>query len=114
MKIYLLCSLVLLAVFLAFMVSMHQENRSPGNDRNLITKTGVCPPFYLYAEDGSLIDPVHNINAQLPYSPKKTCGKCHDYGKITKGFHFQQGKDEVASGTYAERYQWVSTPGNYR
>ena len=113
MKIYLLSSLVLLAVFLAFMMTIHQEKRSPVSDRNLITKTGVCPPFYLYAEDGSLIDPVHNINAQVPYSPKQTCGKCHDYGKITKGFHFQQGKDEMAYGAFAERYQWVSTPGNY-
>jgi hypothetical protein len=25
---------------------------------------------------------------------KQTCGKCHDYNKITQGFHFQQGMDE--------------------
>ena len=40
-------------------------------------------------------------------------GKCHDYNKITEGYHFQQGKDETASGALAERYQWVSHPGNY-
>lgn len=100
-------------ILLASITSMHQERRSPLTDRNLITKTGVCPPFHLYAADGKLIDPVHGINATLPYSPKQTCGKCHDYDKITEGFHFQQGKNETASGVYAERYQWASTPGNY-
>lgn len=82
-------------------------------DRELITQSNVCPPFYLYDEDGNIIDPVNNINADKPYSPKQTCGKCHDYDKITRGYHFQQGKDEAATGTYAERYQWASTPGNY-
>jgi nitrate/TMAO reductase-like tetraheme cytochrome c subunit len=81
--------------------------------RELITQSGVCPPFYLYDEEGSLINPAGNINADKPYSPKQTCGKCHDYAKITQGFHFQQGKDEKATGSFADRYQWVSTPGNY-
>ncbi|MCK7472279.1 MAG: hypothetical protein MZU95_17110 [Desulfomicrobium escambiense] len=81
--------------------------------RDLVTQSGVCPPFYLYDENGSLINPVNNTNADKPYSPKQTCGKCHDYAKITQGFHFQQGKDEKAVGTFADRYQWVSTPGNY-
>ncbi len=86
---------------------------SVSTDRELITKSGVCPPFFLYDEDGNVIDPVNDINADKPYSPKQTCGKCHDYDKITQGFHFQQGKDETASGALAERYQWVSHPGNY-
>lgn len=77
------------------------------------TQSTVCPPFNLYDADGELIDPVNGINADQPYSPRQTCGKCHDYDKITKGFHFQQGADEVASGTYAERHQWVTTPGNF-
>ena len=73
----------------------------------------VCPPFNLFDEDGALIDPVNGINAGKPYSPKQTCGKCHDYDKITMGFHFQQGKDEMASEEALARYQWVSSPGNY-
>lgn len=77
------------------------------------SQQSVCPPFNLYDEDGNIIDPVNGINADKPYSPKQTCGKCHDYEKITKGFHFQQGKDEAAPEWMAERYQWVTTPGNY-
>jgi hypothetical protein len=89
------------------------KNKVPITDRELVTQSGVCPPFNLYDEDGNIIDPVNGINADKPYSPKQTCGKCHDYEKITEGFHFQQGKDEIPSGTLAERYQWVSHPGNY-
>jgi len=90
-----------------------KDKKSNLTDRDLTTKSGVCPPFYLYDEEGNIIDPVNDINAEKPYSPKQTCGKCHDYEKITQGFHFQQGKDETATGTFAERYQWVSNPGNY-
>jgi hypothetical protein len=76
---------------------------------------GVCPPFKLRDEQGKVIDPIHRVNIKVPYSPKQTCGAkgCHDYGKITKGFHFQQGKGEKVPRKYAQRYQWVSSPGNY-
>jgi len=88
----------------ASVASKTQENRAG---------LGVCPPFNLYDEDGNLIDPVHGINADRPYSPKQTCGKCHDYNKITEGYHFQQGADEPPPAELGERCQWVSTPGNY-
>jgi hypothetical protein len=74
---------------------------------------GVCPPFYLLDEEGNIIDPVKGINTDKPYSPKQTCGKCHDYQKITQGFHFQQGADEKPTQTQSERYQWALSPGNY-
>ncbi len=25
------------------------------------------------------------------YSPKQTCGKCHDYNSVTKAYHFREG-----------------------
>jgi hypothetical protein len=76
---------------------------------------GVCPPFKLRDEKGREIDPVKKLNATEPYSPKQTCGQtgCHDYAKITRGFHFTQGKGEALPPEYARRYQWVSFPGNY-
>ena len=77
--------------------------------------SGVCPPFYLNDEAGNIIDPVHNVNTDKPYSPKQTCGAtgCHDYNKITEGFHFTQGKGEKVPELFAKRYNWVSSPGNY-
>ena len=113
-NLYALILLIAVILVIISLVTMRTESRKILlTDRELITQSGVCPPFNLYDEDGNIIDPVNEINADKPYSPKQTCGKCHDYDKITQGFHFQQGKDEKASGVFAERYQWVSSPGLY-
>jgi len=76
---------------------------------------GVCPPFPLRDEAGNVINPVANPKVDVPYSPRQTCGAkgCHDYDKITQGFHFQQGKGEAVPKEFAARYQWASSPGNY-
>lgn len=88
-----------------------QDSAGPG----IPDARGVCPPFFLRDEAGNVIDPVKGINSDVPYSPRQTCGAsgCHDYRKITKGFHFQQGADEAPPPEMAERYAWVSHPGNY-
>jgi len=79
------------------------------------TFTDVCPPFFLRDAAGNSINPVAGINADVPYSPKKTCGAagCHNYEKITRGYHFQQGKDERPSKKLVSLYQWVLSPGQY-
>jgi len=74
---------------------------------------GVCPPFFLRDEAGRIINPITGENAEAPYSPKQTCGACHDYDTITEGFHFQQGKGEQPTPEEQERYRWVSSPGDY-
>ena len=76
---------------------------------------GVCPPFPLRDEAGRVIDPIKGDNDAAPYSPRQTCGAsgCHDYDKITEGFHFTQGKGEKIPAAMAERYPWVTSPGNY-
>jgi hypothetical protein len=75
----------------------------------------ICPPYQLEDEQGNVIDPVKGINAAAPYSPRHTCGAagCHDYDKITQGYHFMQGKGEAVPADMAARYQWVTSPGNY-
>lgn len=40
----------------------------------------------LYDHDGTAISP-DDVPA-LPYSPRTTCGKCHDYATISRGWHF--------------------------
>lgn len=32
------------------------------------------------------------------YSPKKTCGVCHDYQEVTKAYHFREGAGEDGKG----------------
>jgi len=72
----------------------------------------VCPPFFLRAEDGSVINPVTGENADKPVSTRQTCGAqgCHDYAAITKGYHFQQGWD-VVKDDFSKDKPWVLSPG---
>ena len=76
-------------------------------------RNDVCPPFHLRDEGGNVIDPVKGTNADKPYSPKQTCGKCHDYEKITRAYHFRMGAGEKPTADMAARCLWVSTPGLY-
>lgn len=74
---------------------------------------GICPPHNLLDEQGNVINPLKGINPTVPYSPKKTCGKCHDYDKITEAYHFQQGKGEKMTRDFEETYPWCTSPGQY-
>jgi len=87
----------------------------PARPEAMAKAMGVCPPFPLRDEAGNVIDPTKGVNDTVPYSPRQTCGTsgCHDYGKITEGFHFAQGKGEQVPAAMAERYAWVTSPGNY-
>ena len=70
---------------------------------------GVCPPFHLRDDHGHVIDPVKGTNADRPYSPKQTCGRCHDYETITRGYHFTMGKGEEPTADQAARCQWAGS-----
>lgn len=56
------------------------------------------------------------LESKVPYSPKKTCGACHDYDRITKGYHFQQGRTDgsgqiIVSDTYDLKHPWNLSSG---
>ncbi len=74
---------------------------------------GICPPINLLDEKGNIINPIKNPTVNIPYSPRMTCGKCHNYNKITEGYHFQQGKGEKMTADYAQAYPWARSPGQY-
>jgi hypothetical protein len=105
--------LVFVLMFILILGFLKLWAGTPQDKKIISPPSGVCPPFYLMDEESKIIDPVHNINADQPYSPKQTCGKCHDYNKITEGFHFQQGRGEKPNLLTAERCLWVTSPGNY-
>jgi hypothetical protein len=42
----------------------------------------------LYDDNNQRIDPAENPR---PYSPEKTCGRCHDFKTISHGWHFNAG-----------------------
>ena len=70
------------------------------------------PDINLLDINGDIIDPIHEQNANAPFSTKQTCGLCHDYDVITQGYHFRMGWD-VVSDTYgvAEGRPWSLSNG---
>ena len=59
-----------------------------------------------------------STDSKAPYSPKRTCGACHDYDRITNGYHFQQGRTDrtgkiVISDTFDPKYPWNLSSGMY-
>lgn len=46
-------------------------------------------PVTLYTDQNKAINPRTGANMTEPYSPRNTCGSCHDYEEISKGYHFQ-------------------------
>ncbi|HOP46265.1 MAG TPA: hypothetical protein PK874_01270 [Desulfobacteraceae bacterium] len=76
----------------------------------LCAKVRTCPPFYLKNDSGEIINPIKGQNADQPYSTRQTCGACHDYDKITKGYHFQQGWDRIRDDFNKEK-PWVLSDG---
>lgn len=99
------------AVLAAAMGSVRAAVPSPTPGRAV----KICPPYPLKDEHGGVINPAKGLNATAPYSPRQTCGAagCHNYDKITEGYHFTQGKGEAVPADMAARYQWVTSPGNY-
>jgi hypothetical protein len=56
------------------------------------------------------------LESKTPYSPKKTCGSCHNYNQITNGYHFQQGRTDgtgkvVMGDTFDSKYPWSLSSG---
>jgi len=73
-----------------------------------------------YKWDGSRVVPAHQIPLKnecdqniiptesypLPYSTRYTCGSCHDYGKIHRGWHFNAASSD-RHGRPGEPWVWV-------
>ncbi|RMF84191.1 MAG: hypothetical protein D6744_03485, partial [Planctomycetota bacterium] len=58
----------------------------------------------LYDHDGVAIAP--DDEPAQPYSPMRTCGKCHEVGLIAKGWHFNAGMPDVDDGRPGEPW-WL-------
>lgn len=75
-----------------------------------VVVAGTCGSFYLRNISGEIINPLTGKNADQPFSTRQTCGVCHDYDTITKGFHFQQGWEKI-SDSYNAKMPWVLSDG---
>ncbi len=94
----------LLVLFVASTAARAQESQPVE-----LLKTDSQAPYVhrltLYDEDGRAIDPADQQPA--PYSPKATCGKCHQVGLIAHGWHLNAWDPNVPAGRPGE--PWMLT-----
>ena len=70
------------------------------------------PNITLLDANGDIIDPISGENASAAFSTEQTCGLCHDYDTITKGYHFQMGWDVISDSYGVEQGQpWSLSNG---
>jgi hypothetical protein len=86
----------------------------PLNPSNIYAQVPLHEKIVLKGFDGSPL----TLDSKVPYSPRKTCGYCHDYDRITNGYHFQQGRTNglgeiVISDTFDPKYPWNLSPGMF-
>ncbi|MFC1554991.1 hypothetical protein ACFL7D_10170 [candidate division KSB1 bacterium] len=81
-------------------LSFAQDNIGDISDGNRSIPVHIIE---LYDEEGALILPSDRI--PMPFSPKQTCLKCHDYEKISSGWHFNSIGSGVSSGRKSE--PWI-------
>ena len=83
---------------------------TPPTTGSLISVSGGHVAIYLRDFEGNPID--INVDS-TPYSPKQTCGYCHNYHVIEEGYHFQQGAEELDDnwGSNNGTYDFVLSPG---
>lgn len=66
------------------LVSSSLSAAEPSEDLRSDSRAPYIHRINLYDADGVIIRP----GDQRPYSPRATCGKCHDYSAISQGWHF--------------------------
>ena len=63
-------------------------------------------------------DPI-TATSKEPYSPRMTCGSCHDVTKIANAYHFQQGRTDLAGNIvvkkdyFGDGREWLLSAGMY-
>jgi hypothetical protein len=81
---------------------------------SLFSQVREHPKIILRGLDGIPL----TVESKIPYSPKKTCGECHDYFRITDGYHFQQGRTDgkgniVISDLFDPEHPWNLSSGMF-
>ncbi len=80
MKKFLLCP-ILFILCLSLSAVGYAQSKYASSD----SLKGYVHWIDLYDDDNQRVDPIENPR---PYSPEKTCGRCHDYKTIAHGYHF--------------------------
>lgn len=58
-------------------------------------------------------------NSTEPYSPRRTCGECHNVNEVARGYHFQQGRTDsdgnfiMEDDYFGDGRDYLLSPGMY-
>jgi hypothetical protein len=106
----LLCSAVLLVPACSRGGSSGSYTAPLADTGTLIPMSGGHVAISLRDYEGNSIDLQRDTK---PFSPRQTCGYCHNYETIEQGYHFQQGTEYLADN-YGQKngtYDFVLSPG---
>jgi hypothetical protein len=91
------------------------QTSQPAAEQAQLLRTDSRAPYVhrltLYDADGKAINPADKDAP--PYSPRATCGKCHEYGLIAQGYHFNAARSAVTAGQPVAR-EFIASAGDPR
>lgn len=90
----------LFAILLFATTSVHAQSSRYATSDN---KSGYVHWIDLYDASNTRIDPL--AENPKPYSPEKTCGRCHEFDTISHGWHFNAVSSE-ANGRPGQPWIW--------
>lgn len=91
---------IALAWTLACSANAFGQSRYAASDNH----SGYVHWIDLYDENNTRIDP--SVDNPKPYSPEKTCGRCHDQETISHGWHFDAVVDDSLHGRPGQPWIW--------
>lgn len=97
-------ALIFLAFFFSVGLTIFTQQQKIGDLRDGSRSVPVHL-IKLFDADSVLI--LKNDNPLLPFSTKYTCGECHSYEVINKGFHFNASNPKVKPGRKGEPWIYV-------
>jgi len=105
--------LIRLLELAALAVALPLQGCNGGSDRGGVA--AVHQDVLLRDRLGSVL----SVDSSEPYSPRQTCGPCHDVDAIANAYHFQQGRTNaqgdmiVAADYYQDGRTYILSPGMY-
>ena len=88
------------SLFFGFAQRSEAQNRYATSDNG----SGYVHWIDLYDADNRKIDPA--AESPKPYSPEKTCGRCHEYSTISHGWHFNATDADTKHGRPGQPWIW--------
>lgn len=95
---------IFLIIFFAIGLTLFTQQQKIGDLRD---GSRSVPVHLMKLFDADSVLVLKNDNPLLPFSTKYTCGECHSYEVINKGFHFNASNPKVKPGRKGEPWIYV-------